>query len=98
MRDVSYECIEVIILNSLFLPYNTTSSATLLSMEDPILFMMAVLLVIEINNDNKSNNNSNGQIININEKIKDNKKIEKMIPYTIRENKNQSYTQRSMGR
>ena len=75
MRDVSYECIEVIILNSLFLPYNTTSSATLLSMEDPILFMMAVLLVIEINNDNKSNNNSNGQIININEKIKDNKKI-----------------------
>ena len=44
-------------------------------MEDPILFIMAVLLVIEINNDNKSNNNSNGQIININEKIKDNKKI-----------------------
>lgn len=67
-------------------------------MEDPILFMTAVLLVIEINNDNKSNNNSNGKIININEKIKDNKKIEKMIPYTIRENKNQSYTQRSMGR
>lgn len=98
MRHVSYECIEVIILNSLFLLYNTASSATLLSMEDPILFMTAVLLVIEINNDNKSNNNSNGQIININEKIKDNKKIEKMIPYTIRENKNQSYTQRSMGR
>ena len=98
MRNVSYECIEVIILNSLFLLYNTASSATLLSMEDPILFMTAVLLVIEINNDNKSNNNSNGQIININEKIKDNKKIEKMIPYTIRENKNQSYTQRSMGR
>lgn len=98
MRHVSYECIEVIILNSLFLLYNTASSATLLSMEDPILFMTAVLLVIEINNDNKSNNNSNGKIININEKIKDNKKIEKMIPYTIRENKNQSYTQRSMGR
>lgn len=98
MRHVSYECIEVIILNSLFLLYNTASSATLLSMEDPILFMTAVLLVIEINNDNKSNNNSNGQIININEKIKDNKKIEKMIPCTIRENKNQSYTQRSMGR
>ena len=98
MRHVSYEYIEVIILNSLFLLYNTASSATLLSMEDPILFMTAVLLVIEINNDNKSNNNSNGQIININEKIKDNKKIEKMIPYTIRENKNQSYTQRSMGR
>ena len=98
MRNVSYECIEVIILNSLFLLYNTASSATLLSMEDPILFMTAVLLVIEINNDNKSNNNSNGKIININEKIKDNKKIEKMIPYTIRENKNQSYTQRSMGR
>ena len=98
MRDVSYECIEVIILNSLFLPYNTTSSATLLSMEDPILFMMAVLLVIEINNDNKSNNNSNSQIININEKIKDNKKIEKTIPYIIRENKNQTCTQRRMGR
>lgn len=98
MRHVSYEYIEVIILNSLFLLYNTASSATLLSMEDPILFMTAVLLVIEINNDNKSNNNSNGKIININEKIKDNKKIEKMIPYTIRENKNQSYTQRSMGR
>ena len=98
MRHISYEYIEVIILNSLFLLYNTASSATLLSMEDPILFMTAVLLVIEINNDNKSSNNSNGQIININEKIKDNKKIEKMIPYTIRENKNQSYTQRSMGR
>ena len=98
MRHISYEYIEVIILNSLFLLYNTASSATLLSMEDPILFMTAVLLVIEINNDNKSNNNSNGQIINISEKIKDNKKIEKMIPYTIRENKNQSYTQRSMGR
>lgn len=98
MRHISYEYIEVIILNSLFLLYNTASSATLLSMEDPILFMTAVLLVIEINNDNKSNNNSNGKIININEKIKDNKKIEKMIPYTIRENKNQSYTQRSMGR